>query len=47
MAGKLSKLAGGVLMTHYTRSKVPTGLLADITSDSGRPGRAYRPGRGG
>ncbi len=37
MAGKLSKLAGGVLMTHYTRSKVPTGLLADITSDAGGP----------
>ena len=35
MAGKLSKLAGGVLMTHYTRSKVPTGLLADITSAAG------------
>ncbi len=35
MAGKLSKLAGGVLMTHYTRSKVPTDLLADITSAVG------------
>ncbi|HUK72668.1 MAG TPA: cobalt-precorrin-5B (C(1))-methyltransferase [Streptosporangiaceae bacterium] len=35
MAGKLSKLAGGVLMTHYTRSEVPTGLLADITSTAG------------
>jgi cobalt-precorrin-5B (C1)-methyltransferase len=37
MAGKLSKLAGGVLMTHYTRSKVPTGLLADITAAVGGP----------
>jgi cobalt-precorrin-5B (C1)-methyltransferase len=35
MAGKLSKLGGGVLMTHYTRSKVPTGLLADVTSAAG------------
>jgi cobalt-precorrin-5B (C1)-methyltransferase len=35
MAGKLSKLADGVLMTHYTRSKVPTGLLADITGAAG------------
>jgi cobalt-precorrin-5B (C1)-methyltransferase len=31
MAGKLAKLAAGVLMTHYTRSKVSTDLLADIT----------------
>ncbi|MGE5287717.1 MAG: cobalt-precorrin-5B (C(1))-methyltransferase, partial [Micromonosporaceae bacterium] len=35
MAGKLSKLAGGVLMTHYTRSKVPVRLLADVTSAAG------------
>jgi cobalt-precorrin-5B (C1)-methyltransferase len=35
MAGKLSKLAGGVLMTHYTRSKVPAGLLAEITRAAG------------
>lgn len=31
MIGKLTKLASGVLMTHYTRSKVDTGLLAEIT----------------
>lgn len=31
MAGKLAKLAAGVLMTHYTRSKVDLGLLADVT----------------
>ncbi|GAB3213975.1 cobalt-precorrin-5B (C(1))-methyltransferase [Marinactinospora thermotolerans] len=31
MAGKLTKLAAGVLMTHYTRSKVSTGLLGEIT----------------
>lgn len=28
MVGKLAKLAGGVVMTHYTRSKVPLDLLA-------------------
>ncbi|MDP9399142.1 MAG: cobalt-precorrin-5B (C(1))-methyltransferase [Actinomycetota bacterium] len=31
MAGKLTKLAAGVLMTHYTRSKVDVGLLGAIT----------------
>jgi cobalt-precorrin-5B (C1)-methyltransferase len=31
MVGKLTKLAAGVLMTHYTRSKVDLALLADIT----------------
>lgn len=31
MAGKLTKLAAGVLMTHYTRSKVRTGLLGEVT----------------
>ena len=31
MAGKLTKLAAGVLMTHYTRSKVSLDLLGDIT----------------
>jgi cobalt-precorrin-5B (C1)-methyltransferase len=35
MAGKLAKLAGGVLMTHYTRSKVPHDLLAEITRAAG------------
>jgi cobalt-precorrin-5B (C1)-methyltransferase len=35
MAGKLAKLAGGVLMTHYTRSKVPHGLLGEITRAAG------------
>ncbi|HWB71347.1 MAG TPA: cobalt-precorrin-5B (C(1))-methyltransferase [Egibacteraceae bacterium] len=35
MAGKLSKLAAGVLMTHYTRSKVDTDLLAEITAEAG------------
>ncbi|MHB2023078.1 MAG: cobalt-precorrin-5B (C(1))-methyltransferase [Mycobacteriales bacterium] len=31
MVGKLTKLAAGVLMTHYTRSKVDTEILAAIT----------------
>jgi cobalt-precorrin-5B (C1)-methyltransferase len=35
MIGKLTKLAAGVLMTHYTRSKVSTELLAEITGDMG------------
>lgn len=35
MAGKLSKLAAGVLMTHYTRSKVDLGLLGEITRAAG------------
>jgi cobalt-precorrin-5B (C1)-methyltransferase len=35
MAGKLTKLAAGVLTTHYTRSKVNTGLLGEITTDMG------------
>ena len=35
MAGKLTKLAAGVLMTHYTRSKVSLDLLEDITLAAG------------
>jgi cobalt-precorrin-5B (C1)-methyltransferase len=35
MIGKLTKLAAGVLMTHYTRSTVDTGLLAEITATHG------------
>jgi cobalt-precorrin-5B (C1)-methyltransferase len=31
MAGKLTKLAAGVLMTHYTRSRVDVGLLGRVT----------------
>ena len=37
MAGKLAKLAGGVLMTHYTRSAVPTALLGELTRTVGGP----------
>jgi cobalt-precorrin-5B (C1)-methyltransferase len=33
MAGKLTKLAQGILMTHYTRSKVDTGLLGRLTRE--------------
>ncbi|QBI55403.1 cobalt-precorrin-5B (C(1))-methyltransferase [Streptomonospora litoralis] len=35
MAGKLTKLASGVLMTHYTRSKVSTELLGAVTREVG------------
>jgi len=35
MVGKLTKLAAGVLMTHYTRSQVSTDLLGGITRDMG------------
>jgi cobalt-precorrin-5B (C1)-methyltransferase len=35
MAGKLTKLASGILMTHYTRSKVDLGLLSEITRSAG------------
>jgi cobalt-precorrin-5B (C1)-methyltransferase len=35
MAGKLAKLAAGVLMTHYTRSKVDLSLLRDVTLAAG------------
>ncbi|WP_326599702.1 cobalt-precorrin-5B (C(1))-methyltransferase [Streptomyces sp. NBC_01803] len=37
MVGKLTKLASGVLMTHYTRSKVDTGVLAEVTEAVGGP----------
>jgi cobalt-precorrin-5B (C1)-methyltransferase len=35
MVGKLTKLAAGVLMTHYTRSRVDTELLAELTEAVG------------
>ncbi len=37
MAGKITKLAAGVLMTHYRRSKVDGGLLAEVARVSGAP----------
>jgi cobalt-precorrin-5B (C1)-methyltransferase len=35
MVGKISKLAAGVMMTHWTRSKVDNDLLAEITTQAG------------
>ncbi|MDI5966622.1 cobalt-precorrin-5B (C(1))-methyltransferase [Streptantibioticus silvisoli] len=35
MAGKLTKLAAGVLMTHYTRSRIDTDLLAGLSREAG------------
>jgi cobalt-precorrin-5B (C1)-methyltransferase len=35
MVGKISKLAAGVMMTHWTRSKVDNDLLAEITEKAG------------
>jgi cobalt-precorrin-5B (C1)-methyltransferase len=35
MAGKLTKLAAGVMMTHFHRTDVDTGLLADIARQAG------------
>jgi cobalt-precorrin-5B (C1)-methyltransferase len=35
MAGKLAKLRAGVMMTHWTRSKVDPDLLACLTADAG------------
>jgi cobalt-precorrin-5B (C1)-methyltransferase len=35
MVGKLSKLGAGVLMTHWTRSKVDPAFLAALTAEAG------------
>ncbi|MEV1147903.1 cobalt-precorrin-5B (C(1))-methyltransferase, partial [Micromonospora sp. NPDC049799] len=37
MAGKLAKLAAGILMTHYTRSRVDLSLLGAVTAQAGGP----------
>jgi cobalt-precorrin-5B (C1)-methyltransferase len=37
MAGKVTKLAAGVLMTHYRRSKVDQALLAEVAVATGAP----------
>ncbi|QBI19817.1 cobalt-precorrin-5B (C(1))-methyltransferase [Egibacter rhizosphaerae] len=37
MAGKLAKLAAGVMMTHWTRSKVDPAILACLTAEAGGP----------
>ena len=39
MAGKIAKLAAGVMMTHFHRSKVDTALLADVARAAGAPPR--------
>jgi cobalt-precorrin-5B (C1)-methyltransferase len=35
MVGKLTKLASGVLMTHYTKSRVDPGVLVEVTTEAG------------
>jgi cobalt-precorrin-5B (C1)-methyltransferase len=37
MAGKITKLAAGVMMTHFHRSQVDTELLADVARATGAP----------
>jgi cobalt-precorrin-5B (C1)-methyltransferase len=37
MAGKITKLAAGVMMTHFHRSQVDTDLLAEVARVSGAP----------
>jgi cobalt-precorrin-5B (C1)-methyltransferase len=37
MAGKIAKLAAGVMMTHFHRSQVDTALLATVAAESGAP----------
>ncbi|MEO5680619.1 MAG: cobalt-precorrin-5B (C(1))-methyltransferase [Acidimicrobiales bacterium] len=37
MVGKITKLAAGVMMTHYRRSAVDTGLLATVARAAGAP----------
>ena len=42
MAGKITKLAAGVLMTHYRRSKVDGELMAEVARQSGAPAGVVR-----
>jgi cobalt-precorrin-5B (C1)-methyltransferase len=37
MVGKITKLAAGVMMTHYRRSKVDGALLAEVAAEAGAP----------
>jgi cobalt-precorrin-5B (C1)-methyltransferase len=37
MAGKITKLAAGVMMTHFHRSRVDTALLAEVATEAGAP----------
>lgn len=39
MAGKIAKLAAGVMMTHYRRSRVDSQLLAEVAEACGAPAR--------
>jgi cobalt-precorrin-5B (C1)-methyltransferase len=39
MVGKITKLAAGVMMTHFHRSKVDTPLLAEVARATGAPQR--------
>lgn len=39
MAGKIAKLADGIMMTHFHRSKVNTDLLAEVARSTGAPER--------
>src|SRR5205085_11346698 len=37
MAGKVTKLAAGVMMTHYRRSQVDGAVLAEVAAGAGAP----------
>src|SRR5205085_3337206 len=37
MVGKITKLAAGVMMTHFRRTKVDTRLLAEVAREAGAP----------
>jgi cobalt-precorrin-5B (C1)-methyltransferase len=39
MAGKITKLAAGVMMTHYRRSRIDRDLLEEVAHRSGAPAR--------
>jgi cobalt-precorrin-5B (C1)-methyltransferase len=39
MAGKIAKLAAGVMMTHYRRSRVDGALLAEVAAATASPPR--------
>ena len=42
MAGKIAKLAAGVMMTHFHRSKVDGELLAQLAREAGAPSEVVR-----
>lgn len=42
MIGKLAKLASGVAMTHWTKSRVEVAFLAEVTEASGLPAEVVR-----